>query len=326
MIRLGHFGVCSRRLVMLGRPVVGLSGRQLLDLPWIACTYVSVGAHRQPLLMSLLWYPLRPCGRRAPGGSCGPGGSGFRLPLRGWLLPHRGERLQFLGLWVTRWSSWWLRGVIRVSPISTVVASCLAIFSCTHFHMLQLLSMLVWRYGFSAGGTGACFPQKLIIVSSFLCGWRPLFRQGRPRQGAYPPWIGVSPVLGGGWGWNIPLCVMGATSGRGSLLVPSSNPKVARQGERYHDDVIKWKHFLCNWPFVLGIHRSLVNSPHKGQWRRALMFSLICVWINEWVNNCEAGDLRCCCAHYDVIVMGPGWFCHGTFQPVLSGPWLSSML
>ena len=23
-----------------------------------------------------------------------------------------------------------------------------------------------------------------------------------------------------------------------------------------HDDVIKWKHFPCYWPFVLGIHRS----------------------------------------------------------------------
>ena len=46
-----------------------------------------------------------------------------------------------------------------------------------------------------------------------------------------------------------------------------------------------------------------VNSPHKGQWCGALMFSLICVWINAWVNNCEAGDLRPYCAHYDVIVM-----------------------
>ena len=34
------------------------------------------------------------------------------------------------------------------------------------------------------------------------------------------------------------------------------------------------------------------NSPHKGQWRGALMFSLICVWINDWVNNRRAGDLR----------------------------------
>ena len=43
-----------------------------------------------------------------------------------------------------------------------------------------------------------------------------------------------------------------------------------------HDDVIKWKYFPCYWPFVRGIHRSPVNSPHKGQWRGALMFSLIC--------------------------------------------------
>ena len=70
-----------------------------------------------------------------------------------------------------------------------------------------------------------------------------------------------------------------------------------------HDDVIKCKHFLRYWPFVWGIHRSPVNSPHKGQWRRALMFSLICAWIKRWVNNREAGDLRCHRAHYDVIVM-----------------------
>ena len=46
-----------------------------------------------------------------------------------------------------------------------------------------------------------------------------------------------------------------------------------------------------------------VNSPRKGQWRVALMFSLICVWINGWVNNREAGDLRRYRAHYDVTVM-----------------------
>ena len=70
-----------------------------------------------------------------------------------------------------------------------------------------------------------------------------------------------------------------------------------------HDDVIKWKHFPRYWPFVRGIHRSPVNSQHKGQWRGALMFSLICVWINGWVNTREAGDLRRYRAHYDVIVM-----------------------
>ena len=70
-----------------------------------------------------------------------------------------------------------------------------------------------------------------------------------------------------------------------------------------HDDVIKWKHFPRYWPFVRGIHRSPVNSPHKGQWRGASIFSLICVWINGWVNNGEAGDLRRYQTHYDVIVM-----------------------
>ena len=70
-----------------------------------------------------------------------------------------------------------------------------------------------------------------------------------------------------------------------------------------HDDVIKWKNFPHYWPFVRGIHRSLVNSPHKDQWRGALLFSLICVWINGRVNNHEAGDLGRYRAHYYVIVM-----------------------
>ena len=74
-------------------------------------------------------------------------------------------------------------------------------------------------------------------------------------------------------------------------------------GHFEHDDVIKWKYFPHNWPFVRGIHRSPVNSQHKGQWRGALRFSLICFWINDWVNNREAGDLRRYRAHYDVIVM-----------------------
>ena len=69
-----------------------------------------------------------------------------------------------------------------------------------------------------------------------------------------------------------------------------------------HDDVIKWEHFSRYWPFVRGIHRSPVNSPHKGQWRGALMFPLICARINAWVNNSEAGDLRRNHAHYDVTV------------------------
>ena len=71
----------------------------------------------------------------------------------------------------------------------------------------------------------------------------------------------------------------------------------------HHDDVINWKHLPRYWPFVRGIHRSPVNSPHKGQWRGALMFSLICIWINDWVNNLEAGDFRRHRGYNDVTVM-----------------------
>ena len=72
---------------------------------------------------------------------------------------------------------------------------------------------------------------------------------------------------------------------------------------RGHDDVIKLKHFPRNWPFCAGNSSVSVNSPHKGQWRGALMFTLICPRINGWANNGDAGDLRCHLACYDVIVM-----------------------
>ena len=90
-------------------------------------------------------------------------------------------------------------------------------------------------------------------------------------------------------------------SSRGAFGERQNSHEVVKRRE--HDDVIKWRHFPRNWPFVRGIHRSPVKSPHKGQWRGALMFSLICVWINDWVNNRGAGDLRRYRAHYDVIVM-----------------------
>ena len=75
----------------------------------------------------------------------------------------------------------------------------------------------------------------------------------------------------------------------------------------WHQQAAWWRHqmetFPRYWPYVRGINRSPVNSPHKGQWRGALMFSLICVWINGWVNNREAGDLGRQRVHYDVTVM-----------------------
>ena len=64
---------------------------------------------------------------------------------------------------------------------------------------------------------------------------------------------------------------------------------------------------------VRGIHRSPVDSPHKGHWHGALMFSLICAWTNGWANNWDSGDLWRHHAHYYVIVMPSDWFRRSVF-------------
>ena len=72
-----------------------------------------------------------------------------------------------------------------------------------------------------------------------------------------------------------------------------------------------WRHQMETFSALLALCAGNspvpVNSPHKGQWRRALMFSLICARINDWVNNREAGDLRRHRGHYDVNVMVACW-------------------
>ena len=58
-----------------------------------------------------------------------------------------------------------------------------------------------------------------------------------------------------------------------------------------------WGEFTADWWIPL------TKGQCKGQWRGPLVFSLICAWINGWVNNREAGDLRHHRAHCDIIVM-----------------------
>ena len=81
-----------------------------------------------------------------------------------------------------------------------------------------------------------------------------------------------------------------------------------------HDDVIKWKHFPRYWPFVRAIHRSRGIPRTKAS---DAELSLISAWINGWVNNREAGDLRRNRTRYDVIVM---WSCLAQFFY----PWFNS--
>ena len=135
--------------------------------------------------------------------------------------------------------------------------------------------------------------QRLFFLDNEICN---VLRQGQsgvhvsmcPYTGILP-WLGVKHELF-------------FSDKMGNLLYGLSG-RINEEEWSHHDDVIKWKHFPRNWPFVRGIHRSPANSPHKGQWRGALMFSLICAWINDWINNREAGDLRRHRDHYYVIVM-----------------------
>ena len=111
---------------------------------------------------------------------------------------------------------------------------------------------------------------------------------------------GVTAVLR----WAIEICIDAwRDRGRASMTTSRGLTMILTPAVGYHDDVMKWKHFPRYWPFVRGIRRSPGNSPHKGQWRGALKFYLICAWINVWVNNRVAGDLRHHRGHYDVIVM-----------------------
>ena len=72
--------------------------------------------------------------------------------------------------------------------------------------------------------------------------------------------------------------------------------------EWYHDDVIKWKNFPLTCPVCgeLTGHRWI---PHtKASDAELWCFFCICPWINGWVNNCDAGDLKIHRARYDITL------------------------
>ena len=66
----------------------------------------------------------------------------------------------------------------------------------------------------------------------------------------------------------------------------------------HHNDVIKWKHFPHCWPFVRGIHRSLLNSPQKASDAELRYF----LWSEQTVGQIIKIVIRHL-AHYDIIVM-----------------------
>ena len=115
------------------------------------------------------------------------------------------------------------------------------------------------------------------------------------------------------WLWFYPKCnIQHGSVDMFSPLHPIARPR----GRHIECPIFRSMFYLCGDQYMMtssnGIISTLlaicagkspVNFPHKGQWREALMFSLICAWMNAWVNNREDGDFRRHRAHYDVTAM-----------------------
>ena len=83
-------------------------------------------------------------------------------------------------------------------------------------------------------------------------------------------------------------------------------------GESASSFGIWWRHQMeklsASLALCAGNSPASGGFPYKGQWHRAVMFSLIYAWTNCWVNNRYAGDFRRPRAHYDVTVMSYRWY------------------
>ena len=76
----------------------------------------------------------------------------------------------------------------------------------------------------------------------------------------------------------------------------------------WNRNFVPWRHHQMEaFPVLLAIcaGNSPVTGdfPHKDQWRGALTFSLICAWINGWVDTRGSGYLRRHRTHFDVTVI-----------------------
>ena len=102
-----------------------------------------------------------------------------------------------------------------------------------------------------------------------------------------------------------------------------------------HGDVIKWKHFPRYWPFVRGIHWSLVNSPHivndfdvffdlclKKLLSKQLRHQWFGIpWHSLWCHCNVPGALRVCQWFQPTLVQAMAW-CHEAPSHYLNWYWL----
>ena len=68
------------------------------------------------------------------------------------------------------------------------------------------------------------------------------------------------------------------------VLHPVLSRPATLQGVGRHQDMVTRKHFPHYWPFVRGIHRSPVDSPHTGPFMPSFYISCV-VKLNKLLNN-----------------------------------------
>ena len=126
-----------------------------------------------------------------------------------------------------------------------------------------------------------------------------------PTEALIPTMVGCLVVTqtlistrGGRWIYLRPMNCIGSSLQAITQMVVGENFNFNFSWCRHQMESFSALPAFCAW-------NSPVNGelPHKGQWRRAFMLSLICTWINAWVNNPKAGDLRRNRAYYDDIVI-----------------------
>ena len=82
-----------------------------------------------------------------------------------------------------------------------------------------------------------------------------------------------------------------------------------------------WRHqmdtFSALRAICAGISPVPGEVPAQRPVTRSFDVSLICAWINRWITNREAGDLRRYRAHYDVIVMVSWEWIHVIYSSLL---------
>ena len=193
--------------------------------------------------------------------------------------------------WAKIWLVWWQSLLISVGWSIINTSRNIFVLLVLWFGVFSLLLHAPWDE------TKIHKNQNKIFIGSFrlkLSGWHPPHADStcgcrKNSSWTYRPKPSQLPLVATGTEAAYQICLTTFAGNHLSIAGSRSGPCWCHQIETFSALLA-----LCE-----GIYRSSMDSPHKGQWRGALMFCFICARTNGWANNRDAGDLR----HYDIIVM-----------------------